>query len=170
MPGRASSIDEGEIRHLAAVEFGRRHRAEITATADRFEAEIGRGSGLAAQGLAAVCAALRDGNVDTLIVGELGDTTVVTGKALTTVAPDADALSELGEPVARVARADEALPLPRFPSAPAWCGPIAESHPQTASVLCSDTSLATRRQSIVKVNSTFRDLCRLVSGVIHEAF
>src|ERR1035438_9222236 len=36
--------------------------------------------------------------------------TVVTGKALTTVAPDADVLSELGEPVERVVRADEALP------------------------------------------------------------
>lgn len=82
----------------------------MTGIADRFEAQIGRGSGLAAEGLAAVCAALRDGNVDTLIVGELGDATVVTGHALTTLAPDADALSELGEPVQRVARADEALP------------------------------------------------------------
>ena len=38
------------------------------------------------------------------------DATVVTARALTTIAPDPDALSELGEPVARVARADEALP------------------------------------------------------------
>ena len=57
-----------------------------------------------------VCTALRDGDVETLIVGELGDATVVTGGALTTVAPDADVLSEFGEPVARIARADEALP------------------------------------------------------------
>lgn len=83
---------------------------EITNVAQQFEAEIGRGSGLAAQGLAEVCAALRDGDVDTLIVGELGEATVVTGKARTTVARDADMLSELGEPVDRVARADEALP------------------------------------------------------------
>jgi hypothetical protein len=82
----------------------------LTDIGDRFEAEIGRGSGLAAEGLAAVCAALRDGDVETLIVGELGDATVVTGKALITVAPDADALSNLGEPVKSVARADEALP------------------------------------------------------------
>ena len=107
---RKSCIDEEEIRELTAAEFARRHHSEMTQIADRFEAEIGRGSGLAAEGLAAVCAALRDGDVNTLIVGELGDATVVTGKALSTVAPDADVLSELGEPVERVARADEALP------------------------------------------------------------
>jgi hypothetical protein len=107
---RKSGIDSEEIRRLTATEFARRHGTEMTDIADRFKAEIGRGSGLAAEGLGAVCAALRDGDVDTLIVGELGDTTVVTGKALTTVAPDADVLSEFGEPVQRVARADEALP------------------------------------------------------------
>ncbi|MGA9362187.1 MAG: hypothetical protein WBW75_30595 [Mycobacterium sp.] len=107
---RRSGIDSEEVRHLTTTEFARRRGIEMTDIADRFEAEIGRGSGLAAEGLAAVCAALRDGDIDTLIVGELGDTTVVTGKALTTVAIDADRLSELGEPVERVARADEALP------------------------------------------------------------
>ncbi len=107
---RKSGIDEDEIRDLTAGEFARRHGIEMAEIADRFAAEIGRGSGLAAEGLAAVCAALRDGDVDTLIVGELGDATVVTAKALTTIAPDADALSEVGEPVERVARADEALP------------------------------------------------------------
>ncbi|MGO9509430.1 MAG: Vms1/Ankzf1 family peptidyl-tRNA hydrolase [Mycobacterium sp.] len=105
---RKSGIDSDEM--CTAAEFARRHRVEMTEIADRFEAEIGRGSGLAAEGFAAVCGALRDGDVDTLIVGEVGDATVVTGSALTTVAPDADALSELGEPVERVARADEALP------------------------------------------------------------
>ena len=107
---RKSGIDSEEVRQLTAAEFTRRRGIEVTHIAERFEAEIGRGSGLAAEGLAAVCAALRDGDVDTLIVGELGDTTVVTGKALTRVAPDADVLSEFGEPVERVARADEALP------------------------------------------------------------
>ena len=107
---RKSGIDSEEIRHLMAAEFARRRGIEMTDIADRFEAEGGRRSGLAAEGLADVCAALRDGDVDTLIVGQLGDATVVTGKALTMVAPDADVLSELGEPVERVARADEALP------------------------------------------------------------
>ncbi|MEE6139608.1 hypothetical protein SKC41_25190 [Mycobacterium sp. 050128] len=105
--GRA---DEEEVHQATSAEFARRHGLEMTAIAGRFEAEIGRGSGLAAQGLADVCAALRDGDIDTLIIGELADTVVVTGHALTTIAPDADALSELGEPVERIARADEALP------------------------------------------------------------
>ena len=56
---RKSGIDEEEVRRLTAAEFTRRHRSEITYTADRFQAEIGRGSGLAAEGLTAVCAALR---------------------------------------------------------------------------------------------------------------
>jgi release factor family 2 len=107
---RKSGIDEDVVRQLAGVEFARRRDVEMSEIADRFEAEVGRGSGLAVDGIAAVCAALRDGNVDTLIVGRMNDATVVTGQALTTIAPDADALSELGEPVQRVARADEALP------------------------------------------------------------
>lgn len=107
---RRSGIDSEEVRHLTTAEFARRRGIEMAEIADRFEAEIGRDSGLAAEGLAAVCQALRDGGIGTLIVGQLGDATVVTGKALTTVAPDADVLSELGEPVERVVRADEALP------------------------------------------------------------
>lgn len=107
---RHSRIDHDQIRDLINAEFARRRQAEIAEVTDRFQAELGRGSGLAAQGLAAVCAALRAGDVDTLIVGELGDATVVTGEALTTIGSDADALSELGEAVRRVERADEALP------------------------------------------------------------
>ena len=103
-------IGEDEIGDLIDAEFEHRRLAEITDVAERFQSEIGRRSGLAAEGLAAVCAALRAGNVDTLIVGELGDATVVTGEAPTTVAPDTDALSELGEAPYRVVRADEALP------------------------------------------------------------
>ena len=57
-----------------------RRRAEIAEIADRFRREKGRGSGLAAEALAAVCAALRAGGVDTLIVGDLEDATVVTGE------------------------------------------------------------------------------------------
>ncbi len=107
---RKTGIDEDEVHRVTAAEFARRRDAELAGLADRFQAELGRGSGLAAEGIAAVCAALREGDVDTLLVGELGDATVVAGQALTTVAPDADALSDFGEPVQRVARADEALP------------------------------------------------------------
>ncbi len=107
---RKSGIDEDHVRELTSAEFARRRAAATTEVAERFRAEAGRGSGLAAEGLAAVCAALRDGDVEVLIMGGLGDATVVTGEALTTIAPDADVLSELGEPMHRVARADEALP------------------------------------------------------------
>ena len=103
-------IGEGEIGDLIDAEFERRRRTEIAGIAQRFQSEIGRRSGLAAEGLTAVCAALRAGDVDTLIVGELGDATLVTGEELITVAPGADALSELGEAPVRVVRADEALP------------------------------------------------------------
>lgn len=103
-------LEGQEIRDLVAAEFDTRRRVETSEIAARFRAELGRGSGLAAEGLGPVCAALRDGDVDTLIVAALGDATVVTGKSRTTVAPDPDALSELGEPVERIARADEALP------------------------------------------------------------
>lgn len=107
---RGSRVGEGEIPKDVEAEFERRHRTEIAGVADRFRSEKGRGSGLVAEGLGAVCAALREGAVDTLIVGDLGDATVVTGEDRTTVAPDADVLSELGEAAHRVVRADEALP------------------------------------------------------------
>lgn len=107
---RHSRIDHDQIRDLIDAEFARRRRADVADVTERFRAELGRGSGLAAEGLAAVCAAVRSGDIDTLIIGEPGDATVVTGEALTTIAPDADGLSELGEAVRRVARADEALP------------------------------------------------------------
>ncbi|OBS00968.1 MAG: hypothetical protein CK429_24950 [Mycobacterium sp.] len=108
--GHRGDVNYADIFRLTAPEFARRHELEMSEIADRLDAEIGRGSGLAADGLAAVCAALREGDVETLIVGQIGDATVVTGAELTTVSPDADVLSEYGEPVARVARADEALP------------------------------------------------------------
>ena len=107
---RGHRVREDEIGDMIDAEFDRRRREAIAGIAERFRSEKGRRSGLAAEGLAAVCAALRDGNVDTLIVAELDDATVVTGENRTTVAPDADALSELGEAANRVVRADEALP------------------------------------------------------------
>lgn len=83
----------------------------IDYTTERFGAELGRGSGRAAEGLGPVCSALRQGAVDTLIVGDIGDATVVADDALTTVAPDADVLSEHGAAPAKILRADEALPM-----------------------------------------------------------
>lgn len=103
-------IGEHEAREHLAAEFERRRCERDAQVAERYVSERGRGSGLAAEGLAEVCAALREGEVDTLIVGDLADATVVTGEDRMTVALDSDVLSELGEPARRVVRADEALP------------------------------------------------------------
>lgn len=107
--GRTGGIDEDEVHREMTEEFARRRQADIDDAAERFAA--GRGTGLAVEGLADVTAALRDGAVDTLIVGDLGQTTVVADSDLGMIAPSADALSALGGAPARVLRADEALPL-----------------------------------------------------------
>lgn len=85
-------------------------RDNIAARVETFSREIDSGSGRAVQGLADVCAALTERSVETLLVGGMGNATVVTGDDRCLVAVDADALSCLGEPVSRIARADEALP------------------------------------------------------------
>ena len=107
---RGGRAGEDQVGDLIEAEFERRHKAEMAGIADRFRSETGRGFGLAAEGLASVCAALRDGDVDTLSVGDLGEATVVMGHDRTTIAPNADMLSDLGEAPHRVVRADEALP------------------------------------------------------------
>lgn len=106
---RRSGVDDDEVRRAIDSEFGLRRVAAIDDAAQRFQA--GRDSGLGAEGLAAVCAALRDGAVETLIIGELGDETVVAGDDLSTIAPTENVLSEWGVAATRVLRADEALPM-----------------------------------------------------------
>ena len=62
-----------------------------------------------------MCGALRNGEVETLIIGDLGDATVFDGGdaagGLATIAPTAENLSELGLAPERTLRADEALPV-----------------------------------------------------------
>lgn len=58
-----------------------------------------------------MCSALSQGAVDTLIVGDIGDATVVADEGLTMAAPNADMLSKQGAAPAKTLRADEALPL-----------------------------------------------------------
>ena len=106
----AASTRTRSARRLIERSSSSADDVEIAEIVDRFRGERGRRSGLATEGLIAVCAALREDAVGTLIVGDLGAATVVTGKDRATVAPDADVLSELGEAVHRVVRADEALP------------------------------------------------------------
>ncbi|WP_082971352.1 hypothetical protein [Mycobacterium sp. 852002-51971_SCH5477799-a] len=107
---RHSGHDFGEIEHAVEGEFVKRQLRTIDDAAQRFTAEIGRQSGLAAEGLGAVCSALRQGAVETLIIGDIGDATVVADEGLTTIAPDENVLSEQGAAPAKTLRADEALP------------------------------------------------------------
>jgi hypothetical protein len=108
---RHSGYDNDKVRHEVEQEFLRRRLAVIDHAAQQFQAGMGSGSGLATEGLAGVTAALRAGAVETLIIGDIGDTTVVAGDDLATVAPNENVLSELGTAPTQVLRADEALPM-----------------------------------------------------------
>jgi hypothetical protein len=108
---RHSGFDDEQLQHAIEQEFQLRRVAAIDQAAQQFQAGIGSGSGLATEGLAGVTAALRAGAVETLIIGEIGDATVVAGDDLATAAPNANVLSELGTAPAQVLRADEALPM-----------------------------------------------------------
>ena len=90
------------------AELASRRLAVMDAAVERFNA--GRESGVAVDGLDAVCAALRSGSVDTLLIDDLGDATVLVGDEPTSVATDVGQLSEFGSSRSEVRRADEALP------------------------------------------------------------
>jgi peptide chain release factor subunit 1 len=108
--GRAAGTDEAEMNAEIAAELANRRIAVRVQAAERLAA--GQGTGLAVQGLAEVAAALRDGAVDTLIIGDLGDATLVADHdQLALIGTDADTVSALGGSPDRVLRADEALPL-----------------------------------------------------------
>lgn len=108
---RDSGPHDAELAQAVEGELLKRRLATMDDAAQRFSAELGRQSGLAAEGLDAVCSALRQGAVDTLIVGEIGDATVVANEDGTVIAPNANVLSEQGAAPSRTLRADEALPL-----------------------------------------------------------
>jgi peptide chain release factor subunit 1 len=108
---RHSGHKVDEVQQAIEAELLKRRLAVLDGAAQRFTAEVGRQSGLAAEGLGPVCSGLRQGAVETLIIGDIGEETVVTDEDLTTIAPNADVLSEQGAAVARTLRADEALPL-----------------------------------------------------------
>ncbi len=108
---RRGGYDFEEIQRAIDTTLLRQRLSVIDSATERFNAEVGRRSGLAAEGLGAVCSALRQGSVATLILGEIDDATVVADEGLTTVAPNADVLSEQGAAPAKTLRANEALPL-----------------------------------------------------------
>ena len=108
---RHSGHDFGEVEQAIETELIKRQLRTIDDVAWRFTAEVGRQSGLAAEGLGPVCSALRQGAVETLIIGEIDGATVVTDEDLSTVAENENVLSEQGAAAAKTLRADEALPM-----------------------------------------------------------
>jgi peptide chain release factor subunit 1 len=106
---RNSGHDLTEVQNTIESWFVSRQLSVLDDAAERFSAEIGRDFARAAEGLDGVCSALRQGAVDTLILGEIGDATVVSDEDVTTVAPNANVLSEQGAAPAKTLRADEAL-------------------------------------------------------------
>ncbi|MCP9275973.1 Rv2629 family ribosome hibernation factor [Mycolicibacterium arenosum] len=101
-------VREAEITELLDAEFDRFAHTETTRLIERYTEEQASASGLAVEGMFAVCGALRAGNVDTLIVVDLDDAMVVMGKGPRTIAPHAGALVQA---VVGVGRADEVLPM-----------------------------------------------------------
>jgi hypothetical protein len=78
---------------------------------ERFRAEMQRPEGLAVQGLEAVTAALVEGNVETLLISDPRDATVVTGAAPTQICVTEPELRALGASQSHERRADEAVPV-----------------------------------------------------------
>jgi hypothetical protein len=108
---RNSGLADADLQDAIDQEFLKRRLTAIDTATQQFSQATGQGSGLATQGVPGVCAALRAGAVETLIIGDLGDATVVAGDDLLTVAPNADVLSDLGTAPVQTLRADEALPV-----------------------------------------------------------
>lgn len=108
LPGgaRHSGYDLNQVQQAIEEAFQHRRLTELDDAVQRYVAEAGRQSGLAADGLGPVCAALSQGAVETLIVGDLGDATVVADEDLAVAAPDADVLSEYGAAPAHTLRTD----------------------------------------------------------------
>lgn len=103
-------LPDHEAREFIEEVLRNRHATEMHKLTGTFTQQRGNQSGRAVDGLAAVCAGLRDGNVETLLIGEVGAAAVLLGAGRTTVATDADTLSDLGQAPSAVVRADEALP------------------------------------------------------------
>lgn len=108
---RDNGHDTDDVQQAIQAHMLKLRLATIDDAAQRFTAEVGRQSGLAAEGLGPVCSGLRQGAVDTLIIGDIGEETVVADEDLTSFAPTAEVLSEQGAAPAQTLRADEALPM-----------------------------------------------------------
>lgn len=77
---------------------------------DRFRGAVNQPDGLAVQGLEAVTAALREANVETLLVGNPGEDMVCTGSSPAQIALGEEELKAYGVTEIHRCRADEAVP------------------------------------------------------------
>jgi hypothetical protein len=77
--------------------------------AERFRAALGQPTGLAVQGLQATTTALREHNVETLLVSQPADADVVTGPDTTQLSLQPDELTALGVESIEARHADEAV-------------------------------------------------------------
>lgn len=102
----SDALDD-EVHSLVAD----RQRQRIAAHANRFRAALAQPDGLAVHGLGPVCGALREANVETLLIGADDDQHVHTGADPIELATDPRLLDQLGISVVDRDRADEALPL-----------------------------------------------------------
>lgn len=107
---RAAGANTRAVDDAITEEFAKRRLQALDDVAEQLRAELGRSPGLATQGLDGVTRELRAGNVATLVIGDLGERTVLVGDDHTWVATDATELSEFGSSETSTHRADEALP------------------------------------------------------------
>lgn len=109
---RASGSDRGSFQHDVAEVVAQRWRAERDAVLERFRAELGRDGGRAVQGLRPTTEALREANVEALVISESGfdDKEVWTGSNPRLVAVEQADLHTIGTSGRVHGRADEALP------------------------------------------------------------
>ncbi|MEZ0352842.1 hypothetical protein [Mycobacterium sp. pR1184] len=108
---RRGGFDFEEIQRAIDTTLLGQRQGTMDTVAARFTDEMGRQSGLATDGLGAVCTALSQGLVDTLIIANVDDATVVADESTTTVAATAAGLPPHSASTAKTVRADEALPL-----------------------------------------------------------
>lgn len=103
----AQEVTHTDVAGEVVTAAKQRRRDEVLA---RFRAELGREGGLGVEGLEAVTAALLEGNVETLLVGNPGDRTVFRGEQPTQLAVTEPEVRTLGATEAHEYRADEAVP------------------------------------------------------------
>lgn len=99
------------LREQVHVLVTERRNEGIADIVERFVAERDKPDGLATDGVAGTCAALREANVATLLIGGDGESSVYAGADPIEIATEADHLADLGISPLRRRRADEALPV-----------------------------------------------------------